>query len=68
MTQTIKRPLVPDQFEMYNVTDDPLELANLAGNPRYRAQQKALADILTAESCAKRLQPTYGIPAGAQVC
>ncbi len=76
VTQTVKRQPVPDQFEMYNVTADPMELNNLAGNPRYRKQQKALGDLLVAESCAKRLQPNYssGIPGstetipGAPVC
>jgi choline-sulfatase len=64
VTQTIKNEPFPDQFEMYNVTADPMELKNLAGNPKYAKVQKMLNDLLIAQSCAKRLQPidygTYG--------
>lgn len=66
--QTIKDQAVAPQFEMYNVTADPMELNNLAGNPRYARQQRILADLLEAESCAKRLQPSFAPPPGAQVC
>lgn len=47
-----------DQFEMYNVTQDPTEQNNLYGNPDYQGQQAALAKLLQAERNAKRLQPT----------
>jgi choline-sulfatase len=64
VTQTVKNQPVPDQFEMYNVTADPMELKNLAGNPKYAKTQKMLDELLIAQSCAKRLQPidygTYG--------
>jgi choline-sulfatase len=66
--QTVKTTPIPAQFEMYNVTADPMELNNLAGNPAYRRQQAELAAMLEAESCAKRLQPSYAPPPGAQRC
>jgi choline-sulfatase len=66
--QTLKDQPIPTQFEMYNVTEDPMELNNLAGNPRFARQQKVLADMLFAESCAKRLQPAYAPPPGAERC
>ena len=48
----------PDQFEMYNVSRDPAELTNLAGNPDYAAQQQVLTQMLADQRTAKRLQPT----------
>ena len=48
----------PDEFEMYNLTRDPAELTNLAGNPDYAQQQQALAQLLAAQRTAKRLAPT----------
>jgi choline-sulfatase len=66
--QVLKDQPVPAQFEMYNVTDDPMELNNLYGNPAYARQQRMLADLLEAESCAKRLQPSYAPPPGAERC
>lgn len=78
VTQIVKDQPLPDQFEMYNVTADPMELSNLVGNPKYAKVQKTLHELLVAQSCAKRLQPVdYGtvgqgtkqgpVP-GAQVC
>jgi choline-sulfatase len=59
VTQTIKNQPFPDQYEMYNVTADPMELNNLFGKPNYAKQQRYLNELLIAQSCAKRLQPTY---------
>lgn len=47
----------PDQFEMYNVTADPGELSNLAGNSTYAGEQQILASMLEAQRTMKRLQP-----------
>lgn len=47
-----------DQFEMYNLTVDPLELSNLAGNADYSTVQQIMAKLLKEERAAKRLMPT----------
>lgn len=46
-----------DQFEMYNVSQDPAELSNLAGNSAYAPQQAILAKLLDAQKATKRLDP-----------
>jgi choline-sulfatase len=56
----------PDEFEMYNVTDDPYEENNLAGHPDYSAMQQQLADILDKQRCQKRLAPSAGCVPGMQ--
>jgi choline-sulfatase len=72
-TRSVKLEPAPDEFEMYCVTDDPMELSNLAGNPDYAAEQKMLADLLVQQSAAKRLRPISGnvpgqpLPAGGTV-
>jgi len=46
-----------DELEMYNVTQDPGELTNLAGNGTYSAQQATLTNLLNEQRTAKRLTP-----------
>lgn len=65
--QVVKRRPRPVEWEMYNVTQDPGELRNLAGNLRFLRQERALREILQAQACEKRLQPTYGSELGAEV-
>mgnify|MGYP002636527654 FL=1 len=48
-----------DQYEMYNVTADPDEPTNLAGNSAYAVQQ-VLAKTLEVERSAKRLPAQTG--------
>ncbi len=55
-----------DEFEMYNLTDDPYEENNLAGNPDYSTRQQQLADILDQQRCQKRLAPSVGCVPGMQ--
>jgi len=55
---------VPDQFEMYNLTNDPLETKNLA-NEHYRTPESAfiqliMEQILEEQRMQKRLCPTSG--------
>jgi len=57
-------PVSPDQFEMYNVTDDPMELSNLYGNSAYTSEQNQLAQLLQQQRCAKRLTPSSGTVPG----
>ena len=64
---TVKSTPAPAQFEMYNVTDDPMELANLWGNSAYAAQQALLAQLLVQQRCAKRLVPQSGTVPGEPV-
>lgn len=64
----VKTEPVPDEFEMYNLTDDPLEEKNLI-NPKYATPEiNAIRDVLDGllrEQCkAKRLSPTKGLVPG----
>lgn len=49
----------PEVFEMYNVTADPMELANLYGLAQF-AQQQMLAQLLSQQRAQKRLRPVSG--------
>jgi len=60
-TSTTKTRPVPDEFEMYNLSTDPLEIWNLA-NPEYAtpqtvAIQQLLAQMLAEQRRLKRLTP-----------
>ena len=55
---------VPDEFEMYNLTEDPIEVNNLAGKPRYRHIEAQLAKLLTEQVKTKLLQPSSGTVPG----
>ena len=60
LTRSVKTDPVADQFEMYCVTDDPLELSNLIGNADYAEEQEMLSKLLVEQSAAKRLRPVSG--------
>jgi choline-sulfatase len=66
--QQVKTGQAPDEFEMYNLSNDPLELANLAGKPEYAEQEAALRDLLNAECAKKRLMPRSGAVPGEVGC
>jgi choline-sulfatase len=57
-----------DEYELYNVTDDALELNNLAGNPAYAQTEDALRRILSEQCAQKRLTPNSGIVPGQTAC
>jgi len=65
---TVKHTPLADQFEMYNVSDDPMELTNLYGNPAYAGQQNTLAALLAQQCSQKRLQPSSGTVPGQPSC
>ncbi|OKL35428.1 sulfatase-like hydrolase/transferase [Domibacillus mangrovi] len=67
-----KKEPVPDQFELYNLTMDPLEEKNLA-NPAFVTEESAniqriLARILEEQCKQKRLSPTSGNVPGMPSC
>jgi len=49
-----------DEFEMYNVTGDPIEIYNLFGNAAYSPQQTVLAGLLEQQRAQKRRFPYSG--------
>jgi hypothetical protein len=63
---------VPDQFELYNLTDDPYEMTNLAfpanQTPASEQARGILAQILENQRAQKRLSPTSGVPQGIPAC
>jgi len=63
---------VPDEFELYNLTADPLERVNLA-HPSFsteesRAVQRHLATLLQEQCRKKRLPPASGAVPGMPSC
>jgi choline-sulfatase len=65
---TVKHTPLADEFEMYNVSDDPMELTNLYGNPAYTEQQSTLAALLEQQCRQKRLMPSSGMVPGQPSC
>jgi choline-sulfatase len=65
---TVKHTPLADEFEMYNVSDDPMELHNLYGNAAYATQQSTLAALLQQQCSEKRLQPSSGTVPGQPSC
>jgi choline-sulfatase len=57
---TVKSTPKCDEFEMYNVTDDPVELINLYGKADYSSQQTLLAGLLEQQRAQKRRFPYSG--------
>jgi choline-sulfatase len=49
-----------EEFEMYNVTLDPLEVDNLHNHPSHVATQMLLAELLDEQRAQKRLRPISG--------
>lgn len=66
---TVKHTPVTEEFEMYNVSRDPMELNNLYNDGIHGEQQARLARILERQRCAKRLTPSSGtIPGQPDPC
>ena len=62
-TTTVTEP-EPDEYELYDLTLDPIEERNLAhpsnADDRSRALQQTMLELLTEQLAAKRLSPTAG--------
>jgi len=65
---TVKHTALPDEFEMYNVTDDPLELNNLYRTSNPLPEQALLAALLEEQCAQKRLTPCSGVVPGQPNC
>jgi choline-sulfatase len=61
---TVKGVPVVDEFELYDLTSDPLELSNRYGDPACSAQQAAMVAILVDQRAKKRLSPLSGVVPG----
>ena len=59
-TKRVKFTPEPEEFEMYNVTQDPMELNNLSGSPLHAAMEAHLANLLVEQREIKRLRPISG--------
>ncbi len=57
---TVKHTPRPDEFEMYNVSDDPMELNNLYSATNPLPEQGILAQLLKQQCAQKRLTPCSG--------
>jgi choline-sulfatase len=64
----VKATPKPDEFEMYNVTDDPMELTNLYSVTAPLPQQAVLAQLLAEQCAQKRLTPCSGDVLGQPMC
>ncbi|HUJ89485.1 MAG TPA: hypothetical protein VLX12_04755, partial [Syntrophorhabdales bacterium] len=65
---TVKHTPRADEFEMYNVTDDPMELTNLYSATNPLPQQATLAQLLQQQCAQKRLTPCSGNVPGQPEC
>jgi choline-sulfatase len=61
---TVKGVPVADEFELYDLTSDPMELRNRYGDPTCSVQQAAMVEILADQRARKRLSPLSGVGAG----
>ena len=59
--KSVKRVPRPEEFELYNLTDDPLELENLAGRAQHAPTEVTLRQLMEEQSKTKRLTPTAPI-------
>ncbi|TQR09275.1 sulfatase-like hydrolase/transferase [Psychrobacillus soli] len=69
---TTKTQPVPNQYELYNLTKDPLETENLSdptnNNDETKLIQKLMTSLLEEQCKQKRLRPTSGLVPGQPNC
>ncbi len=61
---TVKGAPVAEEYELYDLTNDPMELHNKYNDPAYSAQQAAMVQILAEQRAKKRLSPLSGVVPG----
>ena len=66
--RTVKLEPESDQFELYNLTQDPMELSNLAGDASVSSIQRQLGELLEQQCEQKRLHPVSGTVPGQLGC
>ncbi|WP_244534554.1 sulfatase-like hydrolase/transferase [Hyphomicrobium sp. CS1GBMeth3] len=66
--ERVKTEPVPSEYEMYNITADPMELENLAGKPEWKEREGALRELLVEQCARKRLVPKSGPVPGEVGC
>ncbi len=66
--QIVKATPAPEEFELYNVTDDPIEVYNLYSATDPLPQQALLAQLLEEQCKQKRLTPCSGGVPGQPDC
>ncbi|HEX2840993.1 sulfatase-like hydrolase/transferase [Hyphomicrobium sp.] len=66
--ERVKTVPAPSEYEMYNVTADPMELENLAGKPEWKARESKLRELLVEQCARKRLVPQSGPVPGETGC
>jgi choline-sulfatase len=64
-TKRVKVAPVDDEYELYNLTVDPMELTNLAADPAAGSRRSQLEALLAEQREAKRLLPVSGPVPGA---
>jgi choline-sulfatase len=67
-TKRTKYQPQPEEFEMYNLSGDPLELDNLAGKPAHAVTEAILRNLLGSQCAQKRLTPQSGSVTGQPGC
>ncbi len=63
-TVTVKGTPVTEEYELYDLTNDPMELHNKNNDPAYSEQQAAMVQILAEQRAMKRLSPLSGVVPG----
>src|SRR5690606_1556086 len=66
--EQVKTEPVPSEYEMYNVTADPMELDNLAGKTEWQERVTHLRHLLAEQCQKKQLTPQSGPVPGATAC